>query len=1252
MLFEVSKTDIQALDDSALRELVGRLCQSEAHARGIGSAAVHFGGDQNASDGGADVEADFGAQCLLGGYVPKGHTVFQVKKPSMPPSVIRQELCPHGKLRPVFDTLAQEQGNYIIVSSADDVSSSARKKRVDAIKTALGSLERHIHVNFCDVSDLVSWCNQYPAVVCWVKHTFSLESIGWQPYGDWSGAGAHADRYLTDEARLQTPGNPTVLSAKDGLIAMREMLERGGSSIRLTGLSGVGKTRFVQALFENDAAEGALPADEVLYLDKQSPAKIPPLEMIDILLRKKQRAFVVVDNCSAEEHRRLTEKCVNNNSTVSLLTVEYDVQDDEPEDSKVYRMLPSSNECINRLLEQRFPDWSSESCRRIARLSGGNARIAIVLAKAARQERDFNALPDRELFRRLFWQKGQPNEEFHQTAKVCSLVYSFAVEGENQEKPQDLACLSALSELSSETLYRNISQLEKKQLVQSRGVWRAVLPHALSNYLAKEALDEIPIKRLLNIMERGTSHMLRSFSKRLSYLHDSPRAQAIFRSWLTLPPLSSPDKWNEMCRYRLEDAAPVIPEDVLEYLEIQSRGETGSDRLRNCFDSHTLQNILIQLAYEPDWFDRSVMLLVMTMRPGPGSPIGCELFQIIYSGTHAPLSQRLSVIRRLLNNPPAHIPNLGVNYLEAAMRSGRSLYPSSSAMHDFGTRRRDGGWYPHTHEDALEWYREVVAFIQEMLPTLPETIQDTIQEKMADSLHGLWISGLEDAVAHCCRCMSEGGDWWQGWIGLGQIKEFCWEDMEPGKRELLSQLLDMTEPKKQVNRAVCLLSAGDWNLQAFFPCEDSVFENQVLRDQIQALGKSLAEQPESLRQLLALIKNVNINGACFGEGLAEGEPEAGAVWPALRHAMEDQRDTSIQLGYLKVHFARNPTWVLELLSEMECEGAVRQAVYLQSLLENSVELLTHIVELLREGKLRLSDIEQLQYMIGDNLIQEQDFTRFIEKICSIEGGLTTAVEFLAAYSRKKHHLHKGGLSPEFQNFARPVILAYMRAAREVPRYSYQFYGFIADCFETAATDIELSDLFQTAPVAFILWQRAVGYDSSFFTIAILPVARSNTEIFLDVVVRLKRDDIGDWRLTEFWRQISNVLNALEVSRIIAWADTTEKRLQLAELCRPFLPDGTDRCKWSDLALALLHTTDGPVLLKTLLKQFSPDMWSGSRADILRRRLVPVRELAAEAAYIETVQAILPQLELMCTEADKTEAQWNEQRQSMYQQFEY
>ena len=59
MLFEVTKEEICNLDDASLRELVGRLCNAEAEANGFGSTCVRYGGDQNACDGGVDVDVHF-----------------------------------------------------------------------------------------------------------------------------------------------------------------------------------------------------------------------------------------------------------------------------------------------------------------------------------------------------------------------------------------------------------------------------------------------------------------------------------------------------------------------------------------------------------------------------------------------------------------------------------------------------------------------------------------------------------------------------------------------------------------------------------------------------------------------------------------------------------------------------------------------------------------------------------------------------------------------------------------------------------------------------------------------------------------------------------------------------------------------------------------------------------------------------------------------------------------------------------------
>lgn len=51
-MIEIAGSDIQELNDSDLRALIGLLCEADLHAIGLSSAGVTWGGDQNAQDGG------------------------------------------------------------------------------------------------------------------------------------------------------------------------------------------------------------------------------------------------------------------------------------------------------------------------------------------------------------------------------------------------------------------------------------------------------------------------------------------------------------------------------------------------------------------------------------------------------------------------------------------------------------------------------------------------------------------------------------------------------------------------------------------------------------------------------------------------------------------------------------------------------------------------------------------------------------------------------------------------------------------------------------------------------------------------------------------------------------------------------------------------------------------------------------------------------------------------------------------------
>jgi len=81
-------------------------------------------------------------------------------------------------------------------------------------------------------------------------------------------------------------------------------------------------------------------------------------------------------------------------------------------------------------------------------------------------------------------------------------------------------------------LFRNVADLKRRGLVQQRGVWRAVLPHAVANRLAARALSKHPAGDYPSAAcPRRTDRLLKSFSRRLGYLDTSKEAITLVRQW-------------------------------------------------------------------------------------------------------------------------------------------------------------------------------------------------------------------------------------------------------------------------------------------------------------------------------------------------------------------------------------------------------------------------------------------------------------------------------------------------------------------------------------------------------------------------------------------------------------------------------------------------------------------------------------------------------------------------------------------------
>jgi hypothetical protein len=770
-LLDVSGEDISRLGDKDLRALVVRLCEAELRRASLPISAMTAGGAQDAQDGGIDVRIRLANVSAGLDFIPRANTGFQVKASSMPSAAIKAEMRPKGDLRSSISELGAAQGAYVIISSKDSTTDSLLGDRLKAMRDALADLPQGsgIHVDFYDRERLAVWVRSYAGVALWVRERIGEPTSGWRPYGNWAPGDPPDSEFLLDATgRIYERNAENPMMVVDGIRAIRGILAKQGGVVRLIGLSGLGKTRLVQALFDSRVGADALDPSIVIYTDQGAEPEPSARDMLHRLRISQRRTIVVVDNCNPTTHRALAQMVKESGNVVSLVTVEYDVADDEPEDTEVFRLAPASEAVLVAILERLVPNVSQANRDHIAEFSGGNARVALALAKTIRGNESVGTLNDAELFKRLFYQNQQTDAVLLRTAEVCSLVYSFDGESESGTGAE-MPVLAELASVTVKELYRGIGEMRARDLIQKRSKWRAVLPHAIANRLAKQALERIPRQALLNSFQVH-ERLLKSFARRLGYLHESKAAVEIARDWFSQAQwLANLKQLNDLRMALFMSVAPLCPAIALQAIENAATTEGEPSFLSPDFPRrHKWIWLLRALAYDSELFDRAAFLLARlaartTERDRDNARSNFdELFHIVLSGTHALVDQRVALARKLLDDEDSSMQELGLSALNAMLENSHF---SSSHDFSFGARSRDFGWHP-SKEDVASWYRAVLMNLGGLCKKGSQH-EERVRVMLARHFRGLWThTGLHQELSVLASNLAAAGGWPDGWIAV------------------------------------------------------------------------------------------------------------------------------------------------------------------------------------------------------------------------------------------------------------------------------------------------------------------------------------------------------------------------------------------------------------------------------------------------------------------------------------------------------
>lgn len=1278
--FELKPSDISNLNDADLREMVARLCEAELHDQKIQRSCILWGGAQEAVDGGLDIRVKSEIPLLNPGFVPRNNTGFQIKKSSMGKAACREEMLMGGEVKEVIRSLIEQKGAYIIVSGKDDCSDKMLTDRLKGMQSAIENItsKEQIFLDFYGRDRLSAWLRQYPSVSLWVRSKLDGRFLsGWFPFQRWAGTPDDMDdEFLMDEHPCVTDLNSRhkkPMSIASGINLVREKLGKIGAVIRLTGLSGVGKTRFAQALFEENVGENPLPKTNVIYADLGNNPTPSVLDLVTYLKTIDCTCYVVLDNCPPDLHRTI-QKEVSHRAKLSLLTIEYDISDDQPEETEVIHIEPSSIRIISKLVLKRFPVLGRVNADKVAEFSGGNARLAIALASRVEADETLTNFSDEELFRRIFNQRKGKSDGLLESAEILSLVYSFNISSKKYN--DELSVLSQIGGSDRKKLYRDLAEMVRRQLVQQRGEWLAILPHALANRLARRALQNIhPDQINVELLKANNRRLFKSCAHRLGYLHDFEPAQTLASSWLkNYEPFHDIIQCNAGKLIILEYIAPIFPDKVLTLIE------NASINLDFYLSNHPHFRIIVRLlrklAYEDQYFTRAAELILYfaKIEIKEGTNLGivssfAGLFSLFISGTQAKPIQRFFLVEKILEYDGVWQRKIAEAIFHFAFET---VQWTSSEQFDFGARQRDFGWEPETVQEQSEWY---AGFIKLLIPFFDSNNESKIswaEGILAKNFEQLWLyAGCYDVLEDIVKRHGVAGKWPGVWIA---IKKTIQNPENVHRPEILSRLkkLECLAAPTDLYSEIEYYAITDIGDHVELRCKDWKNKLEELIQKIEKLGELTVARPEYLKRLAPKLWLTPSNALIlFGKGLAKGSSDQTLTFETLIYLMQQQKLEEVQStvfqGFIAGVCETNPLLSRKLqVSILDVPELKPHFISILLATPGEPWKTDKLIELVRRNELKASSFKDMDYYFA-NSFTDKELSKLLLAINDSKDGVYVAtrilyLRLLAENANKKLYAIGKHIIVKLLSLPQDEVHIQKIGSREIK-------FIINNCLPKSATENEVRNIIdllcKNVEKSVETVSLTFNYSEKKF---ITYLMEHYAEYVLDRIFLISEssEKLVDCLFVQdkTFEEVSPI-NLLSIERVLNWCNGDQNRIQrVASLVSPYicldkksrLPEKSQKVTLSTHIKALLDVAedkaamvetifDNTILNKTLIKS-----WTGSRANILEERFQAFAELLNHPSF--EVQKIvgdkLIELGEKIKYQRKLEAKENSQREQKFE----
>lgn len=725
-MFDVGPNQVEALKSLELVQLLRRLLHAEAQAAGVALGSINIPLQITVPDGGEDGRIIWADGKASTDYLPGRQNFFQCKATSFGKDGWKKEcwvkssraIGKKRRLTPALTSISEVNGHYIGFTTealTGQKIDSYKMAIKEGIKEADGDPSKLASIELYGSNEIANWATRHPSVALWLAEQSHQQSLGgfwtidaWGQRVDFKEQPYAADsdnRYVIGAERTQELGGAeNSTTAKAAWSKILEHVTTPGQSARISGASGLGKSRFIyESLKSTSSVLAGIVNNSAVFADYRvvSNTLLPTAAQ---LADGQNDTLLIIDECPRDVAIELGKLAATGDSRLRVITID---TDERALDKSVLHIsvLPSEGALIDAIIRSRNPDASETLVSRLRDVCGGYPRFAVLAATTLDLSPVSFETIDDIVNRVLTGSSITANEEVR--ALECLAIFDrLPIEGDGD--PLDLVA-TKLARMSGDEMYEHLAKAQTHDLVGRYANQFSAQPRPIAEHLAHRRLKVIRPSLLHKFMEQAPDDLVLSLLRRWRFMDASPLIREAATEIITRH-LST---WEAVMTARgsamLDALVHIIPDKTAEcllYLVLPLSNETLAAKKEA---RRSLVEAVSKLMFRSQSFNIAARLLmklaVAETEDWGNNATGLfkQLFQLHLSGTEVPPADRFAILDEGLESGEDATLALCTDALESVFLNHFSRF---GATDEIGSGEPLKDWSPKTWDEVEEFYRE------------------------------------------------------------------------------------------------------------------------------------------------------------------------------------------------------------------------------------------------------------------------------------------------------------------------------------------------------------------------------------------------------------------------------------------------------------------------------------------------------------------------------------------------------------------